>query len=299
MKNSLSGFLKKLKQLNSRLYSKLNVWIFILIIGTCACTQSEIPQEWKGITVNVKANKAIETSQNVTSEENGFYRLDITLSNQGAEIVSIDSIEVRIPISESLTNDMNVAFGSSCMGQRPVLVHKVGENQENSYSYMYAMVKMGTDKYVFAGSLSWRIFIPTFSLEDNTFVIRSNGEGRQLKPGETIHYEQIVLSRPSDWQEVLDSFGSAIAKENGIEQLKEVNFSGWASCDYYAYNFGVENIYENTEKLKEIAPTANLIQIDAGWYAQRGDFAQSRPDFPGGMEEVAKQIKAAGMIPGA
>jgi alpha-galactosidase len=299
MKNNRCSFLKKVKQLNFGLYSKPKVWfLFILIIGTNACTQPEISQEWKGITVNVKADKAIETLQNVTSEENGFYRLDITLSNQWSEIVSIDSIEIRIPISESLTNDMNVAYGSSCMGQRPVLVHKVGENQENSYSYMYAMVKMEADHYAFVGSLSWRIFIPAFTLEDNVFVIRSSGEGRQLKPGETIHYEQIVLNHPSDWQEVLDNFGSAIAKENGIDQLKDVDFSGWASWDYYAYNFGVEDIYENMEKLKEIAPTANLIQIDAGWYAHRGDFAQSRPDFPGGMEEVAKQIKAAGMIPG-
>src|SRR6056297_4262938 len=68
---------------------------------------------------------------------------------------------------------------------------------------------------------------------------------------------------------------------------------------YYAYDFGVDDIYENIDKLEEIAPTANLIQIDAGWYSQRGDFGQSRPDFPGGMKEVADQIKAAGMIPGA
>ena len=51
--------------------------------------------------------------------------------------------------------------------------------------------------------------------------------------------------------------------------------------------------------MKQLAPATNLIQIDAGWYAQRGDFAVSRADFPGGMKEVANRIKAAGMIPGA
>lgn len=296
--NFLHGFMKKVKK-TKLLSHKLFVIIGLsLIIGAYACTESKIPGEWNDITVNVKADNAVETSQKIISEEGGLQRLDITLSNQGTEIVTLDSIEIRIPISENLTNELNVAYGSSCMGQRPVLVHKVSESQENSYSFMYTMLQLNDNQYLFAGSLSWRIFMPGITQEDNAFVISSGGKGRQLKPGESIQYEQIVLSRSSDWQQLLDIFGSAIAKENGIDQLKDVNFRGWASWDYYAYDFGVDDIYENMEKLKEIAPTANLIQIDAGWYSQRGDFGQSRPDFPGGMKEVAKQIKAAGMIPG-
>lgn len=270
-----------------------------LLPGLYACSDSSPANEWNGITVNVIADKDVDYSQKLTDEEDGFQRLDVTLSNQGTEIVTLESIEIRIPINEPITSEMDVVYGSSCMGQRPVLIHKAGEqHQEKSYSYMYSMVKMDVDQYIFIGSLSWRIFIPTFTQEDNAFVIRSSGEAKQLKPGETIHYEQIVLSRPSDWQDVLDNFGSAIAKENGIEKLKDVNFRGWATWDYYAYNFSTDDIYENAGKIKEIAPTANLIQIDAGWYAQRGDFASSRPDFTGGMKEIAKQIKAAGMIPG-
>jgi len=296
--NYLHGFMKKVKQtklLSHKLFTL--IWLS-LIIGANACTESKTPQKWNDITVKVKTDQSVETSQTITSEEGGFQRLDITLSNQGTEIASIDSIEIRIPLSETLTNDMNVAYGSSCMGQRPVLVHKLDNPQPKSYSFMYSMVQVDYNQYIFVGSLSWRIFLPSITQEDNAFVIRSGGKGRQLEPGESIHYEQIVLSRSSDWQQLLDSFGSAIAKENGIEQLKDVNFKGWASWDYYAYDFGVDDIYENTEKLEESAPTANLIQIDAGWYSQRGDFAQSRSDFPGGMKEVAKQIKAAGMMPG-
>lgn len=293
------GVLKKVKLFNY-ITTRLCVLFvyFSFIIWAYACKAPDVTQDWDGITVHIKSDKNVETSQKMTSEANGLQRLDITLTNQGSEIVFIDSIEIRIPLHEPVSNKMEIVYGSSCMGQRPVLVHKVGEPREKSYSYMYAMVQMDADQYVFAGSLSWRIFIPVFTQEDNAFVIRSSGEGKQLKPGETIHYEQIVLSRVSDWQDVLDNFGSAIAKENGIEKLKDVNFKGWATWDYYAYDFSVADIYENAKKLKEIAPAANLIQIDAGWYAQRGDFARSRPDFPGGMKEVATQIREAGMIPG-
>lgn len=297
--NHFRRFLTEMEQSNLLSSMFFRLICLILIIGANACTELKTPQEWSGITVSVKADYAVESSHKLTVEKGGLHRLDITLSNKGTQIVTIDSIVVRIPVLEPIAQDMKVAYGSSCMGQRPVLVHQVGKPQKASESYMYAMIQMAGNQYVFAGSLSWRIFIPAITLEDNAFVVRSKGEGKQLKPGESIRYEQIVLTRTSDWQDLLYSFGSAIAEENGIQQLKDVDFKGWASWDYYAYKFSALDIYENSEIIKQLAPATNLIQIDAGWYAQRGDFAVSRADLPGGMKEVADRIKAAGMIPGA
>jgi alpha-galactosidase len=282
------------------LFSKLIMMVcLVLIISANGCTGPKDQREWSGITVEVMADNTIETSQKLTSEKGGLQRLDITLSNNSGKIVTIDRIEIRIPVREPVAPDRKIAYGSSCMGQRPVLLHKVGEPQKASESYMYIMVQMATNQYLFAGALSWRIFIPAITLEDNSLVIRSNGEGKELKPGESIRYEQIVLARSSDWQDLLDSFGTAIAEENGIKKLKKVDYKGWATWDYYAYRFSADDIYENAAKIKQLSPAANLIQIDAGWYAQRGDFAISRPDLPGGMHEVANRIKAAGLMPGA
>ena len=297
--NHLRRFPTEMKQLNL-LSSKYFMMICLgLMIGAYSCSTTKTQQEWSGVTVSIAADYIVESSHKLTVEKGGLQRLDITLSNNGNEPVTIDSIEIRIPVSEPVAQDMKVAYGSSCMGQRPVFVHQVGEPNEKSYSFMYSMLQMTANQYVFAGSLSWRIFMPSISLENNAFIVRSNGEGKQLKPGESIRYEQIVLARSSDWQDLLDAFGSAVAEENGIQQTKDVDFKGWASWDYYAYKFSADDIYENTEIIKQLAPEANLIQIDAGWYAQRGDFAVSRADLPGGMKEVADRIKAAGMIPGA
>jgi len=293
------------KILDSSCYPGLLSWrisvihiSLILILGLNACAGPKTPQGWSDISINVKADHKVETFQKLTVENDGLQKLDITFSNSGTETLTIENIEIRIPFSDPVSNEMKIAFGGSCMGQRPVLIHKAMEPQEKSYSYMYSMLQLNLDQYIFAGSLSWRIFIPAIWFEDNAFVIRSNGEGKQLKPGESIHYEQLVLNRSSRWQDLLDSFGSAIAKENGINQLKDVDFRGWATWDYYAYRFSADDIYENTQLIKQLAPTANLIQIDAGWYSQRGDFANSRADLPGGMKEVAERIKAAGMTPG-
>jgi alpha-galactosidase len=160
------------------------------------------------------------------------------------------------------------------------------------------MIQAGADQFLFAGSLSWRIFLPSIRVEKNAFVIRSSGEGKQIKPGEQIQYEQIVLAGSADWHGLLDSFGSAIAKENGITKVKPVEFKGWATWDYYAYVFSTDDILRNAAEIKKLDPTANLIQIDAGWYAVRGDYTQDRADLAGGMKALADRIKAAGMIPG-
>ena len=89
---------------------------------------------------------------------------------------------------------------------------------------MYELVRLADGQYLFAGSLSWRIFLPNFTLKDGAFEIWSNGEGKQLKPGETIQYEQIVLRRAGDWLDLLNQFGAAIAKENGITQAQGRRF---------------------------------------------------------------------------
>jgi len=296
--NHLGWFPAKLKRLKLLSLMFLMMISLSVIIGVNSCSNPKTPQNWSGITVDVKADNEVATSQKITDEKNGFVRLDITLSNNGTQVATIDSIEIRIPVAVPVANEMMVAYGSSCMGQRPVLVHRVGEPQENSYSYMYAMLQATGNQYEFAGALSWRIFIPVIAVHENSFIIRSKGEGKQLKPGESIRYEQIVLSSASDWQFLLDSYGSAIAGENGIDTLRNADFKGWATWDYYAYKFTDKDIYENAEIIKQLDSTSNLIQIDAGWYSQRGDFTLSRPDLPGGMKEVAARIKALGMTPG-
>lgn len=163
-------------------------------------------QNWKDIAVNLHANHPIQVTKKINTDASGLKRLDIILSNNGAETTSIDSIEIKIPIQVPINSDMKVSYGSSSMGARPVLVHKVGEPQKASYSYMYAMIQQAHSQYVFAGALSWRIFIPIITLEKNVFIIRSKGEGKQLKPGQSIHYEQIVLGLASNWPKVLDTY---------------------------------------------------------------------------------------------
>jgi alpha-galactosidase len=252
---------------------------------------------WPDIKVEVKADQPVTTKQSLKKQADGFHRLAIAISNKGDKPLTIEKITVRIPVAAHLTNNLEMLYGGSCMGQTPLLRQDIAQPTAKSSSYMYEMVRLADGQYLFAGSLSWRIFLPTFTLEDGEFVIWSNGEGKQLKPGQTIQYEQIVLRRAGDWLELLNQFGAAIAKENGIKKLKKPDFKGWATWDYYAYVFSTNDIIDNMEKMRAISPAANLIQIDAGWYSARGDY-KVRTNLAGSMREVSERIKSAGMMPG-
>ncbi|VGO20872.1 glycoside hydrolase family 36 protein [Pontiella sulfatireligans] len=274
-----------------------HIWLG-LIIGANVFASAKAPQEWNGITVAVEADHPVAVVKELKNANDGFHRLVITLSNEGEETLTLSEIMVKVPITEPLSDKMKMVCGSSCMNQRTMRCHAVGKQGKDSLSFMYEMVRLGEDQFVFAGSLSWRIFLPVFTLEDNAFVIRSDGEGKQLAPGQSIQYEQIVLTHSSCWLEMLDSFGEAIAKANGIGKLKDVEFRGWATWDYYGRVFSQEDIFGNMDELNKLDPDCNLIQIDGGWWTERGDYTSVRPDLPGGIKAIADRIASEGKMPG-
>ena len=253
---------------------------------------------WPDIQVDVKASHPVETTQSVKEEANGFQRLAITLSNKGEQPLTIEKITVRIPLAEKLTKEQELIYGGSCMGRTPLLRENVGSKTKKSSSHMYEMLRLSEGEYLFAGSLSWRIFLPNFTLKDGAFEIWSDGEGKQLKPGQTIQYEQIVLKRSDDWLALLDQFGAAIAVENGISKLKPADYKGWATWDYYGRVFTDKDVYKNMDALNKLAPEANMVQIDGGWWIERGDYQTVRSDLPGGIKAIVSRIKSEGKTPG-
>ena len=253
---------------------------------------------WPDIQVDVKASQPVATTQSLKEEANGFQRLAITLSNKGKEPLTIEKITVRIPLAEKLTKEQELIYGGSCMGRTPLLIENVGSQTKKSSSHMYEMLRLSEGKYLFAGSLSWRIFLPNFTLKDGAIEIWSHGEGKQLKPGQTIQYEQIVLKRSDDWLALLDQFGAAIAVENGISKLKPADYKGWATWDYYGRVFTDKDVFKNMDALNKLTPDANMVQIDGGWWIERGDYQTVRPNLPGGIKAIVSRIKSEGKTPG-
>ena len=289
MISTLSFFLKK-----SFLKSHAIVATGLLLAQIAGAADTS----WPDIQVDVKASQPVATTQSLKEEANGFQRLAITLSNKGEQPLTIEKITVRIPLAEKLTKEQELIYGGSCMGRTPLLIENVGSQTKKSSSHMYEMLRLSEGKYLFAGSLSWRIFLPNFTLKDGAIEIWSHGEGKQLKPGQTIQYEQIVLKRSDDWLALLDQFGAAIAVENGISKLKPADYKGWATWDYYGRVFTDKDVFKNMDALNKLTPDANMVQIDGGWWIERGDYQTVRPNLPGGIKAIVSRIKSEGKTPG-
>jgi alpha-galactosidase len=278
----------------------MNKKIISMLTATLLSVGSVVAQaaNWQGITVNVKANKPVTTTQQVIDQEEGFSRLKITLANAGTEALTIDKITVRIPLTEKTTPETEVLFGGSDMGRAPILRQSIGKLAKGNSSQFYAMVKLAENDYLFAGSVSWRIFLPNITIKDGAFEISSNGEGKQLSPGQKIDYEQIVLTHKNNWVQLLNQFGTAIAKENNVGKRKDVTFNGWATWDYYGRTFVTDDVFKNMEQLNKLPVKSNMVQIDGGWWTQRGDYTSLRPNLPGGIKAMAEKIHAEGKTAG-
>lgn len=280
-------------------FKKRVAQLLIMVVFTTTLSYAKTNQSWKNIKVEVKANHLVTTTQSLKLQTNGFQLLNITLSNKGNVPLTIEKIVISIPLEGQLTDNLDMVYGGSCMGRTPMLKQKIGNPTKQSWSHMYEMIRLSDGQYLFAGSTSWRIFLPNFTKKQGVFEVWSDGEGKQLKPGQTIQYEQIVLKSSTNWLELLEQFGTAIAAENHISKLKPANYKGWATWDYYGRVFTSKDIYGNMDQLNKLAPEANMIQIDGGWWTERGDYKTLRPDLlPGGVREIVSRITAEGKTPG-
>lgn len=268
------------------------VLFFILLNNSSVFAKNS--SDWTDITVDVKANYPVTATQKTEKQKDGFTRLKIVLANDGKQPLTIEQITIRIPIIENTSNETEALFGGSDMWRNTVIHRKLGQLDKKCTSNLYAMLKLTEGDYLFAGSLTWRIFLPYITINNGAYLITSNGENKQLLPGEKIDYEQIVLSQNTNWVNQLGQFGEAIAKENKIGKLKDVTYNGWATWDYYGRVFTADDVNKNIDQLKKLPLETNLVQVDGGWWPERGDYMLVHNKIPGGIKAIGARVRAEG-----
>ena len=161
------------------------IFLSATVLGAASISVGAAPA-WSDIKVEVKADRPVATTQSLKEQAGGFQRLAITLSNEGHQPLTIEKITVRIPLAEKLTNDLELVYGGSCMGRTPLLRQNIGSQTKQSSSHMYELLRLADGQYLFAGSLSWRIFLPNFTLKDGAIEIVGlrRGERQAVTPAE-------------------------------------------------------------------------------------------------------------------
>lgn len=280
-----------------------------LLIGLCCCIAwtVELSAALKPGDVSVKTVYSpagagdLETSVDVTAGATpGETVLTVAFTNAGSESVSLEKLHVTLPWVAMDTEGLLLSAGGTEMGDLGPKVLAPTSRGIKSGTYLLAH-HPGGDALI--GLTTWKTFWTSLHYVDGNVEIEAAGEGRSLAPGATVALDRIVLAEGANWQDLLFRYADDIAKENHVTLRKRPGWIGWGTWDYYGRGFTREAVVENMNRLLEIEPKANLVQIDGGWWPFRGDYTKVRASLPGdpgenGMKTLARLIRAKGLTAG-
>ena len=274
------------------IYTAIAVAISLMSPG---CTS---PADQVNIDVTTASgSEAVMAEMEFQDMEQSGRLLSISLSNTGTEVEYIKNITVRILPGQDCNTQSRFLYAGHDMGRTPIQQRGYDDDQLSSGTFL--LIRHNEASYTKTGILTWHIFRPYITYaKDEGIIITADGEHKPIKPGETISFEKIVLETGNDWQDMLFAYGEQVAEVQHIQPKKIREFKGWSTWDYYGRVYNDEDIYKNVDALKASGIEANLIQIDGGWWTDRGDYLSVKEELPDGMKGVADYIKSKGYMPG-
>ena len=129
---------------------------------------------------------------------------------------------------------------------------------------------------------------------DGEVAVRHQLDFKSIEACETIWSDEIVFVPGADFGDALENYARVTAEFNPRE--KKTVPVGWCSWYYYGSNISADVIRENMYALKAAGVPVDIIQIDAGWQKDCGDW-EPNEKF-GDMKRLADEIRAEGYTPG-
>jgi alpha-galactosidase len=235
----------------------------------------------------------------ITPRADGATVVEVRLTNRSTRDVELLGAEVEFPWIAPSSAAFRVAAGAMSSGRWPsTLVFDPAKDPGEPVSGMYLLAK-SDGEFALAGFLSWRTFWSKLRYRAGKLIMSADGEGRRIRAGETVTLEKVRFVRGPDWQDLLFGYGDAIARELRLAPKPPRRFIGWSTWDYYGRGFSAEAVRGNVAALKTLLPSANLVQIDGGWWRDRGDYGGTREDLgPDAMKTFAADFRAQGLTAG-
>jgi alpha-galactosidase len=251
------------------------------------------------VSVRTKSNSETVAAKYVAQKWNKSARLvSISLTNNGDKTELIKDIQIKLNNPPPFNEKTKFLYGSSEMNSRSA-IRQCGYDDKQTATESVLLVKYDDKQFFKIGVLTWEIFRAsiTFSKESG-ITISAEGENKPIRPGETIQFENLVIEEGDNWQDLLFDYGKQIAKIHNIKPKEIGEWKGFGTWDYFGHDFTYEDVKSNTEQIKKIFPGANVIQLDASWWVNRGDYLETRSNLPGGMKGMAKLIADNGCVAG-
>ncbi len=268
----------------------INYLVISMAFSHVLAQNSSVKVDVKTIS-NTNLNITIDEKQNKSEQVYAIHVKNNTKSSQ-----NLSKINVTVTPKTLIPNGTTYVVGSDEMNRREgyAIRTQTGQAIKNNDNNMYLIFKNSETDYILVGVLSWRTFLCQIYTEDGIVHINGDGDGKQLKTEEEVDFEKVVYMRDASWQNLLDRYAILIAKENNVAKPPKVNWTGWATWDFYVQYFLPEDVTSNTNLIVDLGVKPNIIQIDGGWWKQRGDYFDVRDNIQGGIKTMVEKIHQRG-----
>jgi len=265
----------------------------------CSLMGCNRPENQVTVSVNTKSDsKAIEAKISIENWDKNTRLVSISLTNNSSQTEIINDILVSLNELPKFNESTKFIYGAYDMSQdNPI--RQCGYNDKQTATESVLLAKNGDTDFFKVGILSWEIFRASIAFaKESGITISAEGEDKPIKAGETIQFEKFVIEEGDNWQDMLFGYGEQIAKIQNIKPKEIGKWNGYGTWDYFGHDFTLEDVTSNMKLTKELYDKANLIQLDASWWVNRGDYLETRSNLPGGMKGIAKIINDNGCVAG-
>ncbi len=215
------------------------------------------------------------------------------LTRNGGD-ASFNFIKMEMDLGGLLKSDSRLMTGFLRFGEtlKKFETEQVGDNELTAD---WMLFRLSENDFLMAGIASWRVFPVKLNYRSKKLVADFCGAGKPFAEGAATPMEDIFCCRAASEQEALDAYNDFLVKNLNIK-LNVREFRGWSDWDYYTGNTRDVDALDNIRRMKEICPSANFIQFDAGFAVLDGDWLDiSKYKYPNGMGAVIQEARKKGM----
>ena len=226
--------------------------------------------------------------------------LQVSITNTSEHDITLGALTAEFPYPRPEGANALIATGGWDMGLNETRVWPAATTAKlETGTFLLSGGTTPESSATLAGLVTWKTFNSKLRWDNGTLIVRASGEGRVVKPGETVDMEKVWLAQNADWQDLLFAYADRIAAENNIRLNHPKPCVGWATWDYFGRDWTYGDVVANMDTLLQICPQAGMVQIDGGWWPSRGDYMLARPDLqPGGMKRLAQLIRSKNLTAG-
>jgi alpha-galactosidase len=120
-----------------------------------------------------------------------------------------------------------------------------------------------------------------------------------LGPSESRELDRVRIALGEDASALLEAHAEAHGRLAGA-RIAHPFVSGWSTWYHFFHRVTEADVLRNLEALssaREALPV-EVVQIDDGWQRRVGDWLETSAAFPRGLAPLAREIRAAGFVPG-